>query len=75
MSAAKTGGNEVTMTKVNSDTIEQRHEIKVRVGKEEENVLLHFGELVAWVSLSPLAAIELSDNIRDMAEEVLRSDA
>ena len=75
MSAAKTGGNEVTMTKVNSDTIEQRHEIKVRVGKEEENVLLAFGELVAWVSLSPLAAIELSDNIRDMAEEVLRSDA
>jgi hypothetical protein len=57
------------------DATEDRHQVRVRVSQEDEQVLLAFGELVGWVSLPPLAAIELADHIRDTAEDVLRSDA
>ena len=55
--------------------IEAPHEVRVRVGAQNEQVRIAFGELVAWVELPPVAAIELADNIRDAAEKVLRSDA
>ena len=57
-----------------SDTAEEHH-IKVRIKKESDKVVMAFGELVAWVSLSPLAAIELADTMKEEAEAILRSDA
>jgi hypothetical protein len=55
--------------------IEVGREVKVRIIQEKDEVVLAFGELVAWVSLNPLAAIELADNMKKSAEDILRSDA
>jgi len=48
--------------------------VQVKVLKEDDDVVLAFGELVAWVTLPPLAAIELADAMKLRAEEILRSD-
>lgn len=72
MSVAAQGGYEVE--KMIVEEVEAGHETLVRVAPKDEEVRIMFGGLVAWISLEPLKAIELSDKIKLAAEEVLRSD-
>lgn len=57
------------------DVGETKRNVKVRVMNDDDKVVLAFGELVAWVALPPLEAIQFADHIRSEAEDILRSDA
>jgi hypothetical protein len=57
------------------DVGESRRNVNVRVMNEDDKVVLAFGELVAWVAMPPVEAIQFAKHIQSEAEEILRSDA
>ena len=57
------------------DVSETKRNVNVRVMNEDEKVVLAFGELVAWVALPPVEAIQFANHIKAEAEAILRSDA
>jgi len=49
--------------------------VKISLGRDTDVVVMNFGMKINQVSLNPTDAINVADKLRDLAEEILLSDA